>query len=68
MAGGSALSPKLSDRAPAPLCGWSPEALGQTDIPPMLAAQSAFPSGPWAGFRKKFSQLIGDDPKEEGKF
>jgi hypothetical protein len=33
------------------------------DIPPSLAAQTAFPSGPWRGFYQFFDQLIWDDPK-----
>jgi hypothetical protein len=32
-------------------------------IPPRLAAQSAFPSGPLPGFSKKYDQGMGDDPK-----
>jgi len=38
VAGGSAISPKLSDRAPAALCGWPAGSLWKADIPPMLAA------------------------------
>ena len=30
----------------------------ESDIPPMLAAQSAFPSEPLPGFHKIFNQLI----------
>ncbi|KPK90192.1 MAG: hypothetical protein AMJ94_09970 [Deltaproteobacteria bacterium SM23_61] len=30
----------------------------EADIPPMLAAQSGFPSGPLAGFSKIFDQRI----------
>jgi hypothetical protein len=30
--------------------------LWKADIPPMLAAQAAFPSGPLASFQQKFDQ------------
>ncbi len=40
------------------LCGWPAVSLWRGDIPPMLAAQSAFPSRPWASFRQEFGQLI----------
>jgi hypothetical protein len=31
----------------------------ESNIPPMLAAQSDFPSGPWSGFHKIFDKRIG---------
>jgi hypothetical protein len=57
VAWGSAISPKLSCQAPAALCGWQVGDLWKAEIPPMLAAQSAFPSGPMASFQQKFSLL-----------
>jgi hypothetical protein len=47
-----------SYHSPAVLCGWQEGSLWNGDNPPMLAAQSAFPSGPLASFRQKFDQLI----------
>jgi hypothetical protein len=63
--GVSAISVKLSCHAPAALCGWQAGSLWRADIPPMLAAQTAFPSGPLASFHQKFGQLI--KPKGEVK-
>ncbi len=50
--------PLLGYHAPAALCGWPAVSLGRGDMPPMLAAQSAFPSWPQASFRQEFKQLI----------
>jgi hypothetical protein len=52
--GGPVISSKLSDHAPAALCGCRKGSFGKAHIQPMLAAQSAFPSGPLAGFDEKF--------------
>jgi len=50
VAGGSVISPQVSFHSPAALCGRQAGGLWEEDIPPMLAAQAAFPSGTLAGF------------------
>jgi len=44
--------------SPAALCGWPTGGSWKADIPPMLATQSAFSSGPLEGFYEKFGQRI----------
>jgi hypothetical protein len=44
--GGSVIASKHSFPVPAPFCGRQAGSLWKADIPPMLAAQSAFPSAP----------------------
>jgi hypothetical protein len=61
----SVFFPKLSFLAPAALCGRPAGVIQEVGLPPMLAAQSAFPSGPFAGFHKKFYQLIKTIEKKE---
>jgi len=47
--GDSAISSMRSFHPPAALCGIPEGGLWKPNIPPMLAAQAAFPSGPLAG-------------------
>jgi hypothetical protein len=56
--GDSTISAKLSFTAPAALCGKQAGGLLKVDIPPMPAAQAAFPSGPLTGIHEIFDQLI----------
>ena len=63
MAGGSAIAPKPSCHAPAALCGKQAGSLWKVDIPPMLAAQAAFPSGPLEGSQVKLINKFGDELK-----
>ena len=51
-------SPDLSSHATAALCGRQTGEIMKSNIPPMLAAQSAFLSGPLLGFHKILGQLI----------
>jgi len=53
---GFAISPKLCCHALAALCGRQADGFWKVDIPPMLAAQAVFPSGPLAGFLLKYDQ------------
>jgi len=50
VAGDCVISPKVSFHSSAALCGKQAGGLWKADIPPMLAAQAAFPSGTLAGF------------------
>jgi hypothetical protein len=50
----SVFSPKHSFRASAAVCGSQERDVLETECPPMLAAQSSFPSGPLAKFSLNF--------------